>query len=263
MPPATTLKLLLAVTHVLLFHAACAVAETPQPEALSEAQQIQALPGEKENQALLAEYAEVVKKMRADMGLPADVLPDPAASPDSNQSDQDPLSRIKIRVITGKEGVPFPSPEKVVLEPTPTPQVLPTETPLPTATPWRPPGRCSIPKTNTVVINKEERGNTILSDKLFLPEDLLPLDEGEVYGVGVQLYPYGPNQGEGQYLVQEMYLVPCVPYRIRQTLWGYYEHRGDDALKHYDNSGNSNGKYHAWVQQKLFGAAKRAPHRNR
>lgn len=252
----------LPVVSALLFGiAAVASAETPQPTSGPEAQQIQALPGSEANQELLAEYAEAIRKMRADMGLREIARPDPAASPDPNGESEETLSKIKLRVITGSEGIPFPNPEQVILEPTPTPEIWPSETPQPTPTPWQPPGRCPKSTSAKTVILPETGASGILNDRLFLPEDLMPMDENEVYGTGVQLYPYGPNQGEGQYIVQQMYLVPCLPYRIRHTAWGHYEHIGEDALKHYDQNVKSPGKFHPWVEQKLFGTTKQSPRR--
>jgi hypothetical protein len=118
-----------------------------------------------------------------------------------------------------------------------------------------------LSKSNKVVEVPTETDDTILNDQLFLPEDLMPIDEGEVYGDMVQLYPYGPNQGEAQYMVQHMHLVPCVPYRRRSTQWGYYEHMGDEALKIYGSTAKSPSKFHPWVVQKLFGPVKRASQR--
>ena len=240
------------VSVLLLGFASLACAETPQ---------IPAPPGTEANQALLAEYAEAIKKMRADMGLPAGVPPDPAATPDPNADSEDPLSKIQLRVITGNEGVSFPSPEQIIMQPTPTPEIWPSETPQPTPTPWQRPGRCGRSETLKIGALPKNGAADILSDKLFLPEDLVPIDEGEVYGAGVYLYPYGPNQGQGQYLAQEMYVVPCLPYRIRQTPWGYFEHRGDDALKRYGSSGMSSSTFHPWVEQKLYGTTKKSPRR--
>lgn len=251
------------ISLLLVGSASLAHGETPQPTPSGNTEQIRALPGSESNQALLAEYAEAIRKMRADMGLPEAAPPDPEASPGSNAESEDPLSKITLRVISGNEGISFPSPEQVVVEPTPTPQIWPSETPQPTPTPWQPPGRCPKSASAKSVVVPETGDHDILNDQLFLPEELMPMDEGEVYGTGVHLYPYGPNQGGGQYIVQEMYLVPCLPYRIRQTAWGYYEHTGNDALKHYDKNGKAPGKFHPWVEQKLFGTAKRAPQRKK
>jgi hypothetical protein len=246
---------------LLIGPASIAYSEAPQPTPSDDTQQIHALPGSESNQALLAEYAAAIKKMREDMGLPEAAPLDPDASPEPNTDSEDPLSKIKLRVISGSEGIPFPSPEQVIMEPTPTQQIWPTETPQPTPTPWRPPGRCPKSASAKTAIVPETADNEVLNDKLFLPEDFMPMDESEVYGAGVSLYPYGPNQGEGQYLVQEIYLVPCLPYRIRQTPWGYFEHRGDDALKRYGSSGMSSSTFHPWVEQKLYGTTKKSPRR--
>jgi len=248
---------------LLLGFISVAHGETPQPSHTTEPQQSEALPSIDSNQALLAEYKKTIKKMRDNMRLPDGVLPDPEAAPDSKAEGAEQTSELQLRVITGNEGIAFPSPEQVVFEPTPTPEVWPSETPAPTPTPWQRPGRCD--KSTSVKVGVPPKGadSNILSDKLFLPEDFVPIDDAEVYGAGVFLYPYGPNQGEGQHLVQEMYVVPCLPFRIRQTPWGYFEHRGDDALKRYGSSGMSSATFHPWVEQKLYGTTKKSPRRGK
>lgn len=216
------------------------------------------------NDAVFEEYAKTIKRMRADLGLTDAELPDPSSSPEAEADGEGPLSNIQLRILTGSEGIAFPKPEEVVIEPTPAPEAsAPIETPAPTPTPWQPPKKC--PKSETIknVILAETSDTEILNDRLFLPEDYIPIDEGEVYGPGVSFYPYGPNQGDGQLLSQEMFLVPCLPYRIRQTPWGQYEHRGDDALKRYGSSGMSSATFHPWVEQKLYGTARKSPRRGR
>lgn len=166
-----------------------------------------------------------------------------------------PEPKQPIRMISGSDGIPFPSPEHVVLEPSPTPEVQPTKTPEPTPTPYQRAKRCERAGTSKQVVRPDKNDNQILADKLFVGEDLIPLDPDEVYGTGVKLYPYGPGVGEGQYILQEMYKVPCLPFRIRITEWGQYEHSGEDALKKYDERGKRGvPTLHPWVSEKLYGA---------
>jgi hypothetical protein len=207
-----------------------------------------------DDQALFEGYIETINRLRADFGVPGIPLPDASGSPEAGPTEEELIGKIKLRVISGNQGVPFPKPSDVVFEPTPTPEYAAalTETPEPTATPWQPPGKCAESKTIKVAVVPETKDNRIVNDKLFVSEDLLPMDEGEVYGTGVRLYPYGPKRGKGQLLLQEMYLIPCLPYRIRSTPWGQYEHSGNDALKNYPGDGASSGSFHPWVAQKLF-----------
>jgi hypothetical protein len=245
------MKRLILTLLVLTSVTANAAPETPTP-----APETPALAGDQVN---FEGYLETMNRLREDLGLPEMELPDPSASPEAGPTDEELIAKIKLRVITGNQGIPFPKPSEVVIEPTPTPEyiVAITETPEPTPTPWQPPGKCVESKTSKVVIVPETRNTSIVNDQLFLPEDFVPIDEGEVYGSGVQLYPYGPNQGKGQYLLQEMYLIPCLPYRIRSTAWGQYRDSGNEALKNHPRDASIPGRFHPWVEQKLFGTSSR------
>lgn len=206
-------------------------------------------PGLERNQELLSEYAEEMKRLRADLGLP-----DPAMVADAKTPEPaiDP-SKINLRVISGKEGIPFPRPEQVVMQPTPTPQNYPAFTPIPTPTPYQRAANCERSNITKNVALPNVKDNQILLDKLFLPQDLVPLDPEEIYGPQVELYPYGPNVGEGQYILQEMYSVPCLPYRIRSTAWGEYQITGVDALKYYDRKSSVPLRLDKWVSKKIYG----------
>lgn len=201
-------------------------------------------------------YEEEVKRMRAGIGgeQSSDFEPE-----DSNRAQNyDEQATMKTRIITGIEGLPFSNPEQIVLEPTPTATLPPAPEPPPaTPTPWQHPQRCLTNETIKEALVAETDRQEILNDTLFLPEDYIPIDMGEVYGNVVSFYPYGPSQGAGQFVSQEVFKVPCLPYRIRQTTWGRYLHFGHDALKHYEDSGKDLGKFHPWVEQRLFGATQR------
>lgn len=236
-----------------LFFLSITTSLAQQPQSTSTPAPLLAGPGLEQNQAFLSEYQREIDQMREDLGLSA--MPKAGETPSAEQTgaEIDP-SKIKIRVITGNEGIPFPSPEQVVLEPSPTPVVVATFTPIPTATPYQRAERCPRSETIKKQHSPNNGDNKILLDKLFLHEDLIPLDSDEVYGAGVSLYPYGPGAGEGQYILQEMYNVPCLPFRMRVTSWGQYEHMGDDALKNYgDQQGRGIPKLHPWVSEKLYG----------
>lgn len=155
-------------------------------------------------------------------------------------------------------GIPFPKPEEVVLEP------LPTDTPEPPSkTPpyegpkYERPRRCEKPKTDRIQFKEKQRGEieTILADTLYLPESYVPVDSSEVFGITTRLNPYGPESGDGVYVSMEIDNVPCVPYRIRITKYAMYIDQGNFALKNYDQKPDGEGKYHTWMQSKLFGVS--------
>jgi hypothetical protein len=155
-------------------------------------------------------------------------------------------------IVRGREGIPFPDPTMVVLEPTPTALPEIPEVVEPTPTPWQRPSRCETNETKRERYSENGSESEILWDKLFLSEDLVPMDSGEVYGANTDLFPYGPKSGEGVYIRMEMYRVPCVPYRIRMTKGSYYYDSGLNALKNYDTNSAGRGALHSWVEQKLF-----------
>lgn len=195
---------------------------------------------------MAAEYEARLKKMKQDR-----------ASPPVRTTAPTP-TKIPPFVFRGDEGIPFPDPSEVVPLPTPTVAVgayEPTATPRPTRTPWQRPGRCE--RNETIVSDRNPEGNPqkVWYDLLFLDEDLIPLDAGEVFGGSVSLHPYGPKSRKGADVAQRIHGVPCVPYRIRRTERGYRYDKGVNALKNYSGDQTGRGKFHPFVEQKLFGGS--------
>jgi hypothetical protein len=177
------------------------------------------------------------------------------AAPDATADLTKPL------VIKGNEGIPFPLPTEVVLEPLPTPVEEPTPTTVPTPTAWGRPGRCDQNKTVFEQGSADGDAQKIMYDLLFLSEDLIPLDPEEVFGAEVTLYPYGPTTGEAGEIWQRSNHVPCLPYRVRKTRQGYRYDFGYNALKNYSNDQRGKGVFHPWISEKLFGGPRGARQR--
>jgi hypothetical protein len=163
-------------------------------------------------------------------------------------------------VFKGDEGIPFPSPTEIVIKPPPsvTPGgdlSTPTPLPTPTPTPWQKPKRCEENETSFQESSTEGDPQKVWFDLLFLEEDLIPMDPDEVFGRDVTLHPYGPKTGEVGEINQQVFGVPCVPYRIRRTPRGHFYDRGRNALKNYYPNQAGRGKFHPWIEQKLFGSS--------
>jgi hypothetical protein len=160
----------------------------------------------------------------------------------------------------GDRGVPFPNPEQVVLAPVPTAEVesiaeepTATPTPFPTLTPYVRPRRCENNETTRQALSPTAEGEQILSDYLYLAEDLVPLDPQEVFGEKITLYPYGSDQDSATDLRIQMYSVPCLPYRMRLTDRARYYDTGLNALKNYSKDPAGKGQLHPVIQRMLFG----------
>jgi len=164
------------------------------------------------------------------------------------------ISHVKVNT-----GIPFPDPESVVFEPiTPTAEVqgssdsqswrgIGDQT---DRSPYRP-ARCDINTTQVVQRYPTGDKNKIVYDVLYVPEELVPLDPGEVYGLNTRLQPYGPKSGAGVYLRMKVDEIPCVPFRIRFTETHEYYDRGMNALKNYDAKPYGLGDMHPWVSEKV------------
>lgn len=156
--------------------------------------------------------------------------------------------------IEGTEGVSFPQPEEWLREPVPTP-IPPTPEPVIvwTPTPYKQPGRCATNETKRVPYPTDEPERTLYRDRLFIAEELVPLDTDEVFGSEVVVVPYGPNSDGASRTLLEIYRVPCVPYRIRSTNAGVYYDTGLNALRNYSSGQATPGVLHPAMQQKLYG----------
>jgi hypothetical protein len=166
---------------------------------------------------------------------------------------EDDIPRTHVR---GPDGVPFPQPEEVYLDPLPTnpfnnENKMAENLPLPQYT--KPP-RCDSnePKREDRVVDDGHKEETILFEDLYLPEELVPVDIAEVYGAKVRLFPYGPRAGNGTYVRMRVDAVPCVPYRLRVTNRAWYYEQGNNALRNYDKVPSGRGEFSPWIQQKIM-----------
>lgn len=197
-----------------------------------------------------AETQRIFDKARAEAeAVGAQLQKNDSKGPIASQSE---IQRTHVR---STDGVPFPKPEEVVLEPRPT-IAIPPSAGMAENVPereYKKPPRCDAAETKRDEwplddINEER----IIGEVLYLPEDLMPVDPMEVFGTKVEVYTYGPKSGNGVNMRMTVDAVPCVPYRIRVTNRARYYSRGNVALKNYDKQPGGQGQYHAWIQQKVF-----------
>ncbi len=191
-------------------------------------------------------------------------LVNPTAAPVATS--EQPTRRLSFPIashIKLNEGIPFPPVDSIVWDPDPPGlkelrESDPPPAPIPVATPYQRPGRCERHYTARTLMysNVTEAKDKPLYDKLYLAEDMIPLDPAEVYGARARLYSYGPTSGEGVYLRMESDRVPCVPYRVRMTNAARYEDFGMNALRNYSKDQSGHGVLDPWVSNKLFGRNK-------
>lgn len=191
-------------------------------------------------------------------------LVNPTPLPAATSAQPTPRSWFPIAsLIKLHEGLPFPPVDSIVWDPDPPGlkelrESSPPAVPIPIATPYQRPSRCERHYTTRTVMYPDavEEKDTPLFDKLYLAEDMVPIDSAEVYGARARLYTYGTTSGEGVYLRMESDRVPCVPYRVRMTNTARYEDFGFNALKNYTKDQSGQGTFDAWVSNKLFGRKK-------
>lgn len=161
-----------------------------------------------------------------------------------------PISHTK-----GHEGVPFPNPAQVVLKPKPTEpagsQAAPTQAPVWSPEPYERPTSCAKNETKRVEYDPKGNDSVTYVDRLFVREDLVPIDSSEVYGPKVDLIPYGPSESSATMVRMSIYRVPCVPYRMRMTGKAEYIDTGVNALKNYTSNPAGKGVLHPFVEEKL------------
>jgi hypothetical protein len=167
----------------------------------------------------------------------------------------------------GSEGIPFPDTSQMIWEPVPpvsnTAQTnQPQSIVIPTPTPYRfPPPRCSKDETIAEVFDQKNEEYGVRIDKIFLAEELVPLDQQEVFGATVELIPYGPNSDPTTATLMRIYSVPCLPFRIRITKNTRFTDTGGNALKNYDHDYNGKGIWHPLMFEKWFPGKKAPPFR--
>jgi len=211
-----------------------------------------------------------VEKLRAQQQSGAKIAPQGAVQPPQagmvevqralQQAPATPSQERKIEVtrthVRASDGVPFPEPEEVILPPPPPLPPLPTSEMVayPPQPEYKRPPRCEGDQNIREALGFEygPSEEVLVSDVIYLPEDLMPVDTIEVLGSKASTHTYGPNSGDGVNIRMYYDAVPCVPYRIRYTNKAKYVDRGNFALKNYDKQPSGRGQYHTWMQQKLF-----------
>lgn len=177
-------------------------------------------------------------------------------SPDGYLEGQSGRVTAHLRV---RSGVEFPSADHVVLPSFP--EVSPSlymSMSEPARSETKPvtyerPARCEKNFTNRTLRYPESDDTTLIYEKIYLIQDLVPLDTIEVYGPKVRLVPYGGEDAESENRRMALDQVPCVPFRRRLTAAALYEDYGTAALKNYSQKPSGNGVMHVWVEQKLYG----------
>jgi len=106
---------------------------------------------------------------------------------------------------------------------------------------------------------KEEKGgpkddtDNILYDLVVVKEKDAPSDPDIVFGTRARVIAY-PESGDVQGLLEmiEPFKIECLPYRIRVTRKFRYRHKGEDALKNYDEKADGKGKLHELMKGKVL-----------
>ncbi len=159
----------------------------------------------------------------------------------------------------GNDGIPFPTASQVVLDHSLNAASESTSQKAPDY--WVPrPRKVSRPPTcersGTSVVQRREKGNEkeIVLDRLYLSQELSPVDSSDIYGVNTTVYAYDGENGAEVLLRMEADGVPCVPYRIRYTDTTAFYHKGEDALCNYDKDPTGRGQIDSWVNKQMHGA---------
>lgn len=99
---------------------------------------------------------------------------------------------------------------------------------------------------------KDDTDN-ILYDLVVVKAKDAPSDPDIVFGTRARVIAY-PESGDVQGLLEmiEPFKIECVPYRIRVTRKFRYRHKGEDALKNYDEKADGKGKLHELMKGKVL-----------
>lgn len=165
-----------------------------------------------------------------------------------------PRARIEHYRLAG--GVPFPSPEQVVLVPfEPMSQeaydrIIARSLIRATYTPADKPKKCLYDRTTYVEGNGGSR-EKLLSDSLYISKKLVPHDSTDAFGSGAVLYTYGDEDDQTMYDILKTSAVPCVPYRIRIVSNGRFLDEGKNALRNYSKQQSGKGEVHPSIAVQL------------
>jgi hypothetical protein len=161
--------------------------------------------------------------------------------------------------VRSTDGIPFPSPSDVELDPNPPAyQEALKSGAQPSISipvmPYRRPGACEKNVTIREPIESlNDSPEKTIYDVLYVSQDLVPIDPEEVYGARAKVWGYGVTGDESVYTRMETHNIPCVPYRIRITNKAKYEDSGVNALRNYDANPAGNGTLSPWVHQQMSG----------
>jgi hypothetical protein len=168
--------------------------------------------------------------------------------------------------IRGKEGIPFPKTEEVLLpseaDIAPTSPALPTLPPPPSPTPYQPPVTCRGSSTTRVqhdppIDDSPSEKEVILFDYVFIPRHLIPSDSAEALGINADLLPYDSPISKDQLGVMESNYVRCLPYRVRFTTKAKYLDMGDNVFRNYDKDLKGRGELSRLMKLTLQNKPKR------
>lgn len=181
----------------------------------------------------------------------------------NNDPENDSEAPVKvIRHIRGKDGIPLPSKDDVVLpfkiEKDKVKQGLDEYFGMLEKTAERNMKVPSLPacKENTTTrepTNYElpEKRDQVLVDLLFMPKENVPVDKKEIFGKRTVVRPYDRSKPNLMSLSAIGIGITCLPTRLRVTRAFVMRDEGRNALKNYDGDPHGEGEFHAYMKAKL------------
>lgn len=177
--------------------------------------------------------------------------------------DQDPVTPQKvIKHIRGKEGIPFPAKDDVLLPFTVTKERInealdgyfglldkQADKNLKAAT--LPDCKQSTTTQTPTNYSLEEKPDQVLVDLLFVRKEGVPLDPKEIFGQHVVVRPFSSDKPNVDSLSAVGAGVTCLPTRMRVTRTFVMRDEGKNALKNYDKDPHGGGEFHAYMKAKL------------
>jgi len=88
----------------------------------------------------------------------------------------------------------------------------------------------------------EDNEAKVTFDMLYLAPEQIPQSYREFFGQGVMVRSYDPRRPDPFAYAARNSNVDCLPYRIRTTGRYVFRHKGDEALKNFDEDPNGKGK---------------------
>jgi len=91
----------------------------------------------------------------------------------------------------------------------------------------------------------------IFADYLYLKLDTEPSNSEDLFGKGVEIYPYKPQSRDPLSLAVATIGLPCLPFRFRITNRAVYRDTGLNALKNYSEDYSASGKLNEKIKEEL------------